>query len=72
MLDNFSPAELRVAAAELKQDWFKAGGQDFDTSGVAKRCLIEVSGGLTEENLEESLCDGSSSSLVLFRATVGC
>ena len=54
MLDNFSPADLRVAAGELKQDWFKAGGKDFDQSGVAKRCLIEVSGGLTEENIEES------------------
>ncbi|KAL8276116.1 hypothetical protein RQP46_011498 [Phenoliferia psychrophenolica] len=57
MLDNFSPADLRVAAGELKQDWFKAGGKDLDQSGVAKRCLIEVSGGLTEENIAESLCD---------------
>ncbi|KAK4704917.1 nicotinate-nucleotide pyrophosphorylase (carboxylating), partial [Phenoliferia sp. Uapishka_3] len=56
MLDNFTPAELRVAAGELKQDWMNAGGKELDKSGVAKRCLIEVSGGLTEENIKESLC----------------
>lgn len=53
MLDNFTPAALRAAAAELKADFLAAGAGP----GV-KRCLVEVSGGLTEENMEESLCDG--------------
>ncbi|KAM0750335.1 nicotinate-nucleotide diphosphorylase [Meredithblackwellia eburnea MCA 4105] len=57
MLDNFTPTDLRVAAAALKKDWVDAGGDKFAGSGVAKRCLVEVSGGLTEENLEESLCN---------------
>jgi nicotinate-nucleotide pyrophosphorylase len=57
MLDNFSPAELTAAAAELKKDWVTSGGEEGEKTG-AKRCLIEVSGGLTEENMSESLCHG--------------
>ncbi|BGP24754.1 nicotinate-nucleotide pyrophosphorylase [Rhodotorula toruloides] len=54
MLDNFTPQGIREAAATLKEDWVKqTGGQE---NGAAKRCLVEVSGGLTEENMEESLC----------------
>ncbi|BGP32193.1 nicotinate-nucleotide diphosphorylase (carboxylating) [Rhodotorula toruloides] len=54
MLDNFTPQGIREAAAALKEDWVKqTGGQE---NGAAKRCLVEVSGGLTEENMEESLC----------------
>lgn len=52
MLDNFTPEELKSAAAELRSDWTKSGG------GAGMRCLVEVSGGLTEENMEESLCHG--------------
>lgn len=55
MLDNFTPAELKVAAKALREDWVQSAG-----TGAGKRCLVEVSGGLTEENMEESLCHGSS------------
>lgn len=51
MLDNFTPIELKKAARELREDSLK-------NNGNGKRCLVEVSGGLTEENMEESLCDG--------------
>ncbi|GAA5888170.1 hypothetical protein JCM5296_000217 [Sporobolomyces johnsonii] len=55
MLDNFTPEGIREAASALKADWVKqTGGKD---DGAAKRCLVEVSGGLTEENLKEHLCD---------------
>jgi hypothetical protein len=58
MLDNFTPQGIREAAKALKGDWASAtGGQE---SAFAKRALVEVSGGLTEENMEEHLCDGSS------------
>jgi nicotinate-nucleotide pyrophosphorylase (carboxylating) len=57
MLDNFTPKGIREAASALKQDWVsQTGGGKED--GPAKRCLVEVSGGLTEENIEEHLCDG--------------
>lgn len=59
MLDNFSPKELAAAARELREDSVKAGGGKV---GAGKRCLVEVSGGLTEENMEESLCPGTSPS----------
>lgn len=52
MLDNFAPTALAAAAKELRSDWTKSGG------GQGRRCLVEVSGGLTEENMEESLCHG--------------
>lgn len=39
MLDNFKPAEVGPAAAILKEKW-------------AGRVLVEVSGGLTEDNVE--------------------
>ncbi|BGP40247.1 nicotinate-nucleotide diphosphorylase (carboxylating) [Rhodotorula kratochvilovae] len=56
MLDNFTPEGIREAAAALKEDWVKETGEAGRKGGVVKRCLIEVSGGLTEENMEESLC----------------
>lgn len=59
MLDNFTPTELNAAAAELRQDWVQSGGEESERKAGAKRCLIEVSGGLTEENLKESLCPGA-------------
>lgn len=58
MLDNFTPTELNAAAAQLKQDWVQSGGEESEEKAGAKRCLIEVSGGLTEENMSESLCPG--------------
>lgn len=54
MLDNFTPEQVKRAARELKLDWLKGGG----SGGGGKKCLVEVSGGLTEENMKENLCDG--------------
>lgn len=51
MLDNFEPKDLKIAARALRED-------SLQKDGGGKRCLVEVSGGLTEENMEESLCDG--------------
>ncbi|KAI5477613.1 hypothetical protein MNV49_006100 [Pseudohyphozyma bogoriensis] len=48
MLDNFTPEGIRVAAKALREDRALTGGRG---------ALVEVSGGLTEENLAESLCD---------------
>ncbi|KAK3642092.1 nicotinate-nucleotide diphosphorylase (carboxylating) [Elasticomyces elasticus] len=45
MLDNFTPAGVRDASKSLKKRW-RGGG-----------FLIEVSGGLTEENVAEYVCD---------------
>jgi nicotinate-nucleotide pyrophosphorylase (carboxylating) len=45
MLDNFTPAGVREASKNLKERW----GRD--------RYLIEVSGGLTEENVADYVCD---------------
>ncbi|KPV74753.1 uncharacterized protein RHOBADRAFT_36688 [Rhodotorula graminis WP1] len=56
MLDNFTPDGIRDAARALKEDWVRETGEAGREGGVVKRCLIEVSGGLTEENMEESLC----------------
>lgn len=58
MLDNFSPDELVSAAKAIKQDWQQNGGQEAESRCGAKRCLVEVSGGLTEENMDKWLCDG--------------
>ncbi|KAK5114332.1 hypothetical protein LTR62_002584 [Meristemomyces frigidus] len=45
MLDNFTPEGVRKASKNLKERW----GRD--------RYLIEVSGGLTEENVADYVCD---------------
>lgn len=45
MLDNFKPYELKTTAKELKENYNKA------------RFLIEVSGGLTEENVRDFICE---------------
>jgi nicotinate-nucleotide pyrophosphorylase (carboxylating) len=45
MLDNFTPEGVRDAAAQLKREW--SSRKDF---------LIEVSGGLTEENAPSYVC----------------
>lgn len=46
MLDNFTPEGVRAAAAQLKAEW-KAKQRNF---------LIEVSGGLTEDNAAAYAC----------------
>ncbi|CAI7575353.1 unnamed protein product [Penicillium discolor] len=45
MLDNFTPEGVREAAAQLKREW-----------ASKKAFLIEVSGGLTEENAPAYVC----------------
>ena len=47
MLDNFAPLEMRSAARRLKEEVKGPGGGTF---------LIEVSGGLTEDNVREFMC----------------
>lgn len=59
MLDNFTPERVKSAAAELKMDWGK--GNSGLVEGTGKRCLVEVSGGLTEDNMAEHLCHGEFS-----------
>ena len=75
MLDNFTPQGIAEAAKALKEDWERqtgasaeagAGSRGEGQASAAKRCLVEVSGGLTEENMAESLCPGPSFSLSLF------
>ncbi|GAA5996588.1 nicotinate-nucleotide diphosphorylase (carboxylating) [Rhodotorula paludigena] len=56
MLDNFTPQGIADAARALRDDWARETGEGARASGVVKRCLVEVSGGLTEENMAESLC----------------
>jgi nicotinate-nucleotide pyrophosphorylase (carboxylating) len=50
MLDNFSPDGVKAAAAQLKDKWGR---------GMAdrKQFLVEVSGGLTESNVEKYVCE---------------
>ncbi|KAK0254087.1 nicotinate-nucleotide diphosphorylase (carboxylating) [Friedmanniomyces endolithicus] len=45
MLDNFTPAGVREASRNLKERWGRG------------RYLIEVSGGLTEENVADYVCE---------------
>ncbi|KAF2629875.1 nicotinate-nucleotide diphosphorylase [Macroventuria anomochaeta] len=49
MLDNFTPDGVKVAAAQLKEKWGRGTG-DRNTF------LVEVSGGLTEYNVEKYVC----------------
>lgn len=72
MLDNFTPHGIAEAAKALKEDWERQTGAGAEAgagagagsregggqASAAKRCLVEVSGGLTEENMAESLCPG--------------
>lgn len=46
MLDNFTPDGVRAAAKQLKEEW----------AGKQRSFLIEVSGGLTEENAAAYTC----------------
>lgn len=45
---QFAPAEVKTAARRLKDKYV----------GTGRRFLIEVSGGLTEQNISAHLCDG--------------
>ena len=76
MLDNFTPQGIAEAAKALKEDWERQTGASAEAGAgsrgegqgqgsAAKRCLVEVSGGLTEENMAESLCPGESFPLPL-------
>ncbi|KAF2641278.1 hypothetical protein P280DRAFT_398714 [Massarina eburnea CBS 473.64] len=49
MLDNFTPDNVKVAAAQLKDKWGRG-------TGDRKAFLVEVSGGLTEDNVEPYVC----------------
>ncbi|KAJ4300684.1 nicotinate-nucleotide diphosphorylase (carboxylating) [Kalmusia sp. IMI 367209] len=49
MLDNFTPDGVRVATAQLKEKWGRG-------TGDRKTFLVEVSGGLTEENVTPYVC----------------
>ncbi|KAA1138180.1 hypothetical protein PGTUg99_015265 [Puccinia graminis f. sp. tritici] len=46
MLDNFTPENVKTSARSLKQSF----------QGTDRRFLIEVSGGLTEQNISSHLC----------------
>lgn len=46
MLDNFTPAGVRECAKALKDKWGRDG-----------KMLVEVSGGLTESNVAEYVCE---------------
>jgi len=48
MLDNFTPDAVRVASKSLKDRWGR---------GNAARALVEISGGLTEDNVADYVCD---------------
>ena len=50
MLDNFTAERVKVAATELKDRWGR------------ERVLVEISGGLTEDNVEAYVCTGTSAS----------
>lgn len=48
MLDNFTGEGVKIAARNLKDRWGR---------GASARALIEVSGGLTEDNVHAYVCD---------------
>ncbi|KAF2197414.1 nicotinate-nucleotide pyrophosphorylase-like protein [Delitschia confertaspora ATCC 74209] len=50
MLDNFSPDGVKTAAAQLKDKWGRGAGD-------RKTFLVEVSGGLTEDNVAAYVCE---------------
>ena len=54
MLDNFTPEGVKEAAGRLKMKLRKGGDQQGKGEGY--EFLIEVSGGLTEENVAEYAC----------------
>jgi nicotinate-nucleotide pyrophosphorylase (carboxylating) len=54
MLDNFDGPGLRIAAANLRQQW----NLGSTAQGHRNKVLLECSGGLTEENVASYLCNG--------------
>jgi nicotinate-nucleotide pyrophosphorylase (carboxylating) len=56
MLDNFGPEGVRTAAARLKEKWRAQG---------LGHVLLECSGGLSEENFKDYLCNGAFISLLI-------
>lgn len=50
MLDNFKGEALKAAALSVKQRWAAKGRQ----------VLVECSGGVTEQTIEQYFCDGKS------------
>lgn len=58
MLDNFEGDALKVAASNVKQRWAAKGRQ----------VLVECSGGVTEQNIEQYFCEGEL--LVVYRKLV--
>jgi nicotinate-nucleotide pyrophosphorylase len=61
MLDNFTGDGVKVAARSLKEKW--KGKREF---------LLEVSGGLTEDNAERYICNGRFLTSYTRRNGVGC
>lgn len=67
MLDNFGAEEMKVAARTLKDRWVEgvrgegnsAGKEGGEGEGKRRKreFLIEVSGGLTEANVRDFVCD---------------
>ena len=51
MLDNYEGEALKIAAGNIKQRWAAKGRQVLD----------ECSGGVTEQTIEEYICDGKQS-----------
>jgi nicotinate-nucleotide pyrophosphorylase (carboxylating) len=49
MLDNFTPDGVKLAAAQLKDKWGRG-------TGDRRSFFVEVSGGLTEDNVEAYVC----------------
>jgi len=49
MLDNFTPDGVKTAAAHLKEKWGRG-------TADRKAFLVEVSGGLTEHNVDQYVC----------------
>lgn len=47
MLDNFSPDDMKVAAGKIKEKWGRG----------PRAPLVEVSGGLTEKNVRDYVCE---------------
>lgn len=61
MLDNFTGDGVRVAARSLKEKW--AGKKHF---------LLEVSGGLTKDNVDAYVCNGECIFFIMFDDLFNC
>jgi nicotinate-nucleotide pyrophosphorylase len=54
MLDNFDGAGLQLAATNIRKRW----NLGSTSQGSSNKVLLECSGGLTESNVAEYLCNG--------------